>query len=1209
MLVSTAGVSVAAVTFTDINPDTSTVAQNINATSGGRVNGMAVAPGSNQVAYAASEWGGIYKTTDGGANWVHLDGHLPQATWEVAVDPTNANQVYATSFYDGRVASVSGIQVSSDAGATWTHPATATPPGTFNCPAAQRTEPSAFGVAVRPDATTDVYVGTNCGVAISTDTGATWTFIDPTPATAASTVWDVVVQAGGTNGIVDICGQDGHLRSTDGGATWTGSTTNTMQAGQCSLAASPLESGVLIAVTPTPAAGTLWEGLADNAGVIQWTALLQNQNVNTRIEFVTTNQTSNTAFDIYLGGQTSLWRITGCDNSTTPTRCPTNTIGTDVGNAAGAHADPGDLVFDQSQAVPRCPLLYSNDGGIYSNASNTAPGCLNPTWNRAMTGLHATWLWAMDGATLAGPNTGIYFGLQDDGFWGTADGGANWANPECCDVFDVATDGTTVVYTLCCFVTDNMGNPINPSTVLRSRPANNPAAAFTTIYNNATPPPSGWNATFQQFPSIESYGAGSFVFVTQTNVAFDPAGGNGFGGVFVTTNTFGSTTQLTGVAPGPATPPNACGVQPSVSGGTPTFFVLAGNCGGFGGQLWSYTGAAAGGTWTRADTGLTAVGVFGVDPNDPTRLYASDLTAGGPRMVFSTDGGATWNPDTDLDAMMTQNGTFKYQTLAGPTNFTGFAGYPQPYLVAYDPLDGDVIVAGGRNSGVFISTDGGLNWTVLTDPATSDTSGVPHLPRPQYAYFEHQASGQIDVYIGTIGRGVWRISLDPPPIADANGPYATIEGTNAVLDAGGSSDSGGGALTYDWDFDGDGQFDDASGVNAVFDLVGQDGVFDIALRVTDSDGLTDVDTTTVTVDNVPPSVSLASDAPVDENSPVTVTGTITDPGWLDPLTATIDWGVGAGATAITGTLENTRPDATFNFSVSHTYGDDGTFTAEVCGSDDDVTTCETIDLQVDNVDPTAEIDESETVDVNGMATFIAHVGEDIEFNGRSTDPGSDDLDLSWDWDDGPPSPDVTTTYLVDPPNVDPDPSPEIDPRDVTDTQTHAFADACLYVISFIAEDDDDGSASDSSYVIIVGNADASRTAGYWRHQMRQKGKVDFDEPTLLCYLEIAGYMSLVFDEVTDASMLDAAKDVLKTSGSSGSMEEIFDRQLLAAWLNFANGAIEYDELVDTDGDSIPDTAFADAMATAESVRLNPAATRAELEAQKNIMELINTRDE
>ena len=63
-------------------------------------------------------------------------------------------------------------------------------------------------------------------------------------------------------------------------------------------------------------------------------------------------------------------------------------------------------------------------------------------------------------------------------------------------------------------------------------------------------------------------------------------------------------------------------------------------------------------------------------------------------MVFSQDGGLTWNNDAELDNMMTGGGVFKYRNQAGPTNFTGFLGYPQPSLVAFDSEDPNIIVAG-----------------------------------------------------------------------------------------------------------------------------------------------------------------------------------------------------------------------------------------------------------------------------------------------------------------------------------------------------------------------------------------------------------------------------------------------------------------------------------------------------------------------------------
>ncbi|MDQ3954320.1 MAG: hypothetical protein M3285_02060 [Actinomycetota bacterium] len=70
---------------------------------------------------------------------------------------------------------------------------------------------------------------------------------------------------------------------------------------------------------------------------------------------------------------------------------------------------------------------------------------------------------------------------------------------------------------------------------------------------------------------------------------------------------------------------------------------------------------------------------------------------------------------------------------------------------------------------------------------------------------------------------------------------------------------------------------------------------------------------------------------------------------------------------------------------------------------------------------------------------------------------------------------------------------------------------------------------------------------------------------------------------------------------------MLDRFLITSWLNFGNGSFELGDQVDTDGDGTPDTTFGAALATAETVRLDPLATRAQPEAQKDILERINGR--
>jgi hypothetical protein len=93
--------------------------------------------------------------------------------------------------------------------------------------------------------------------------------------------------------------------------------------------------------------------------------------------------------------------------------------------------------------------------------------------------------------------------------------------------------------------------------------------------------------------------------------------------------------------------------------------------------------------------------------------------------------------------------------------------------------------------------------------------------------------------------------LRSPPVAEAGGPYAGLEGTAIAVDGSGSFDADDDIVSWEWDFDADGVYDDASGALASFPASGS-GVFAVALRVTDADGTSDVDAATVTVSNVAP---------------------------------------------------------------------------------------------------------------------------------------------------------------------------------------------------------------------------------------------------------------------------------------------------------------------------------------------------------------------
>ena len=89
--------------------------------------------------------GGIYKSEDGGASWVHVSGAMPGATGRaVRVNPVDSNIVYA--------AVTSGVYVSTDGGASWAGLRTGLPPVHFE------------DLEIDPENPNRVYVGTTNGV-------------------------------------------------------------------------------------------------------------------------------------------------------------------------------------------------------------------------------------------------------------------------------------------------------------------------------------------------------------------------------------------------------------------------------------------------------------------------------------------------------------------------------------------------------------------------------------------------------------------------------------------------------------------------------------------------------------------------------------------------------------------------------------------------------------------------------------------------------------------------------------------------------------------------------------------------------------------------------------------------------------------------------------------------------------------------------------
>ena len=774
------------VTIREINPTHSNIG-GMNAT-GGRINDLGRA--TDNIFYAASEFGGLFKSTDVGHSWTRLDNHLPTRVSNVQASPADPNLVVATSLYDGRVNSFAGINVSHDGGATWAKPATATPPTGFCSSVNDFNEPSAFGIAFDPEDTAHIFVGTNCGLAKSTDAGLTWTFINPGPNTSTR-VFGVVVHDGG---IIDTCGFGGHRRSINGGASWTGALsggTSLPGAPFCSIAPSPDESNVLFAT----AGRRVFE--TDNGGG-SWNTEFVNPKPQGRVTFLTTNKRQGHNFDLWFG-DVEMFRascVTPVIPSTAP-RCPASSTWTVTGT--GAHADMGDVAFtspppinvtvcrqnctneqtnckndceeirqsciseigqpgfpphtiaqcnqQRTQCVAQCttafnrcntncslfpegcPVILASDGGTYTNTITGASACQQPKWIQSDVTTRGLWLWSLSGADI--PNSlareALYMAAQDDGSFATLDAGTatpNWVNPDCCDGFDTVADTTLVLYTICCF-----GPP--PTHLFRRNPGMTGGSDITGSVPGNLP-------RFSFPDSIARFGVNRYALISDT-------------GVFATQNV--TTNPVTWTAVGTGAPTNACGLWAAGPVLNPTFYAMSGSCSGFSSNLMRHTGASSSGAWQNVPlpAGFLGVGVFAVDPNNPNRLFASILNNTGAHMLRSTDGGTNWVPDAALDALMTGNGTFRAQP------FT--LGYVQPTLVAFDPNNSNILLAGAADAGIFLSQNNGSTWTTLTN--NSGGLANPIIPRPNWAYFDRECS-QENIYIGTQGRGAWHLSFSDP---------------------------------------------------------------------------------------------------------------------------------------------------------------------------------------------------------------------------------------------------------------------------------------------------------------------------------------------------------------------------------------------------------------------------------------------------------------
>ena len=177
------------------------------------------------------------------------------------------------------------------------------------------------------------------------------------------------------------------------------------------------------------------------------------------------------------------------------------------------------------------------------------------------------------------------------------------------------------------------------------------------------------------------------------------------------------------------------------------------------------------------------------------------------------------------------------------------------------------------------------------------------------------------------------------------------------------------------------------------------GSYPVSAQVTNAQNQIGQASASVTVSNVSPQFTAAdlslSESTATEGDTVTLNGTFTDPGMLDPHTVTINWGDESTPTVETelaGQVVATATPGLFSYSAAHEYLNNppgeptgGTYDIHVSVSDDVSTTSADRLIVVNNAPPSVRIESSGSV---GSAT--------ISLTAVVTDPGILDTEtVAW----------------------------------------------------------------------------------------------------------------------------------------------------------------------------------------------------------------------
>jgi PKD repeat protein len=389
-------------------------------------------------------------------------------------------------------------------------------------------------------------------------------------------------------------------------------------------------------------------------------------------------------------------------------------------------------------------------------------------------------------------------------------------------------------------------------------------------------------------------------------------------------------------------------------------------------------------------------GQFDPGRTDPTEQF-SFPTAGGKtvRLQVRDADGATAE-DTDSVTVSNVAPTARF-TVEPPSpnvnqtvNFNGSTSSDpegQALTFAWD-LDGD---------GLFGAEDDPDEPTTATASRSFPTSGNKTV---QLRVTDPEGNSDTETKIvavaGSAPTASFTFSGRNPATPGVPDVGETIDFTSTSTDPNGAGD----IARFDWDLDGDGQFNNGSGptISHSFNTPGPKTV---GLLVTDLSGLSHSTTRTVRVNALPTASFTCSPANPAPNEPIACNGS----GSTDPEGAvTHAWDIDGD-----GFDDGGDASETFSFPAAGAY----TIRLRVTDSDSATSIPAERVVPVGNTAPTATI--SAVTPLGQANGNLPHVGREMRFEGSGSDLNGDNLSYSWDFGDGQTAAGPTVTHAYSSP--------------------------------------------------------------------------------------------------------------------------------------------------------------------------------------------------